>query len=205
MPGPKKGSKQSPEHIAARLAARKANGTDKGYKIPNTSGYQRAMKKKWEDGVYADRPKFEQHTEETRAKMSETRKQMWADGRYADKKPATRRRVSKMELSLKPYLEKLGYRHNTGEEVESFITCPDRVRLPDYIDIEGRRVFEFFGDFWHKPEDEAVWVENYAAKKWDCFILWEHDLPEWLKDHEHLVTDEEHEAALKICRVRTKL
>jgi hypothetical protein len=205
MGGPRKGSRQSPEHIAKRIAARRANGTLGGWKVEDTSRYSDAVKKKWETGVYADRPKFEHHTEETRAKMSETRKQMWADGRYENAKPATRRRVSRMELSLKPYLERLGYRHNTGEEIESFIACPDRTRLPDFIDIEGRRVFEFFGNFWHKPEDEAVWTENYAAKDWACTILWEKDLYKWLEEHKHLVSEEEHAQAIRACRVRTKL
>lgn len=201
------GHKQSPEHIAKRLASRKANGTDKGYKITkdgSSERYAEANKRRAEAGFYRNNGK-RVHSPETRAKMSETRKQMWADGRYANKKPATRRRVSNMELSLKPYLEKLGYRHNTGEEIESFISCPDRTRLPDFIDIDGRRVFEFFGTFWHKPEDEAVWIENYAAKNWECVILWEHDLPEWLQRHRDLVTEDEHASALKTCRVRTKL
>lgn len=196
---PLKGRKQSPEHIAKRVAARKANGpwaSPTMREALNTPEYRAkqsaATKKKWADGVYANRP-GRKWTEEQKAAASAKRKQMWAEGRYDNKKPSTRRAVSKMERSLKPYLEALGYRHT--EERDCFIACEDRTRMPDFVDTEGRRVFEFFGNFWHHPDDEQVWIEQYAAKGWDCTVLWEADLQDWLTAHRHLVTEEEHVAA----------
>ena len=201
-----RGRKQTPEAIAARVAGRKKNGYSKKKATPEQKlNYSAGAKKRWEKGDYDDRPKFESHSPETIEKMRETRRQMWADGRYDNKKPATRRRVSKMEESLKPYLEALGYRHNVEGPEQCFINCGDKTRLPDYIDTKGRRVLEFFGDFWHPVEDEPVWIAAYATKSWECTILWEHDLPEWLETHRGLVTEEEHSFALATCRVRSKL
>lgn len=204
---PLKGRKQSPEHIAARVAARKRNGSfgSKAQLAAMRTPEYRAKqaehtKRRWEQGDFADRPKFEKHSPETIEKMREIRRQMWADGRYANKKPATRRAVSEMERSLAPYLAKLGYRHT--EERDCFISCEDRTRMPDYVDTEGRRVFEFFGCFWHHPDDEQVWIEQYAKKGWECTVLWEDELRDWLEEHQDLVDPETHEAAMKASRAR---
>jgi G:T-mismatch repair DNA endonuclease (very short patch repair protein) len=200
-----KGRKQSPEHIAARVAARKAKGYrtvahKAAMETPEYRAKQAAnMRRRWEQGEFADR-KPHKHSPETIEKMREIRRQMWVEGRYADMKPATRRAVSEMERSLAPYLAKLGYRHT--EERDCFISCEDRTRMPDYVDTEGRRVFEFFGCFWHHPDDEQVWIEQYAKKGWECTVLWEDELRDWLEQHQDLVDPETHEAAMKTSRAR---
>lgn len=202
-----KGRKQTPEAIAARVESRKRNGT---YKTEahraalNTPEYKakkrEQMNRMWAEGKFANRPRFEKHSPETIERMREVRRQMWADGRYEDRKPSTRRAVSEMERSLAPYLAKLGYRHT--EERNCFIACEDRTRMPDFVDTEGRRVFEFFGCFWHHPDDEQVWIEQYAKKGWECTVLWEDELRDWLEQHQELVDPETHEAAMKTSRAR---
>lgn len=202
MAHPLKGKKQSPEHVAARIAARRTNGTLGGFKWASKEAREdasRRMSRRWDAGEFADRGGRE-WTDEQKLAASEKRRQMWADGRYTNKRPATRRRVSMMERSLKPYLDALGYQHT--EQRECFIACEDRTRMPDFVDTKGRRVFEFFGDFWHQQTDEPVWIEQYHRKGWVCTVLWEHDLPEWLAEHAHLVAPAQHQHALHVCRVR---
>lgn len=202
-----KGRKQSPEHIAKRVAARKANGTytdyDRSYLESPEYKAQLGERTKalWAEGKFEGRPK-RKWTEEQKRAASEKRKRMWAEGRYDNRKPSTRRRVSKMERALAPYLEALGYRHTEGREC--FIACEDKTRVPDFVDIQGRRVFEFFGNFWHHPEDEQAYIRAYAEKGWECTVLWEDDLMEWLGRHEHLVTAEQHEQALAVARPRKR-
>jgi hypothetical protein len=203
-PHPNKGRKQSPEHIAKRVATRKANGTYKGHngqeRVEVKVKQSAAMKARWERGDFVDKPTFTQHSPETIEKMRETRRRMWAEGRYENRRPATRRAVSVMERSLRPYLEKLGYVHT--EIRDCFITCDDKVRMPDFVDTTGRRVFEFFGNFWHHPDDEQRWVEAYARKGWACIVLWEDELQEWLDVHQELVSPDTHADALHTSRAR---
>jgi hypothetical protein len=209
-PHANKGRKQSPEHIAKRVAARKRNGTygtEAHRAALNTPEYKAKMaahtKRLWDEGAFDNRPKRGKHSPETIEKMRATRRRLWAEGVYDNKKPATRRAVSVMECSLAPYLAKLGYRHNTDDSgKECFIACEDKTRLPDYVDTQGRRVFEFFGNFWHHPDDEQVWIEQYAKKGWTCTVLWEDELQEWLEEHAELVDPETHAAALETSRAR---
>jgi G:T-mismatch repair DNA endonuclease (very short patch repair protein) len=198
-----KGRKQSPEHIAKRVAARRAKGnySNNGQERDEVKVKQRAATKAaWERGVFANRPKFEKHSPETIERMREVRRQMWADGRYEDRKPSTRRAVSEMERSLAPYLATMGFRHT--EERDCFIACEDRTRMPDYVNFETREVFEFFGCFWHHPDDEQRWIEEYAKKGWTCTVLWEDELRDWLEQHQDLVDPETHEVAMKTSRAR---
>lgn len=199
---PLKGRKQSPEHVAARIAARKRNKTygenmDSSYRSSDeyVQRQREAMSRRWAEGEFKDRP-GRVWTEEQKRAASEKRKQMWAEGRYDNKKPARRRRVSNMERALAPYLEALGYRHTEGREC--FITCGDgKVRMPDFVDEAGRRVFEYFGNFWHHPDDEQHYIEAYRGAGWECVVLWEYDLAEWLEEHRKCVTPEQHEEAAR--------
>lgn len=196
--------KRSPEGEARRLAALREALKKRDLSYMQTEEYKakqrKATQKKWEDGVYKDRA---EKTAATRAswtpeqreansrKISEARKREWAEGKRADMKPASRRRVSKVEYALAPYLEKLGYRHN--HDGHTFIGK----HVPDFVDIKGRRVFEFYGNFWHQGEDPQVKIDYYKDLGWDCEILWEEDTLTWLGSHHELVTEEQHLAAEK--------
>jgi hypothetical protein len=102
---------------------------------------------------------------------------------------------SKHELSLVPYLEAMGYIHNPGKYWIGR-------RVPDFIDFEGKRIFEYFGAYWHpRREEEAEIVDYYRLKGWVCTVLWEDDLFAWLDGHKDLVTEEQHDAAWKTAHI----
>lgn len=48
-------------------------------------------------------------------------------------------------------------------------------RNPDFIHREHRKIIEFFGNYWHKPEDEQDRIDHYKQYGWDCFVVWEDD------------------------------
>lgn len=137
----------------------------------------------------------EQRNADTKAR-SEARKKAWREGVYDNARPASRRRVSNHEYGLAPYLEALGYRHN--DDGHTFIAK----RVPDFVDIEGRRVFEYFGRFWHpRPEEEQEVIDFYKSYGWECTVLWEDDLHDFLDRHNDLVGEQERVKAWKFAKV----
>ena len=48
---------------------------------------------------------------------------------------------------------------------------------PDWINTNGKKqLIEFFGNYWHKIEDEKIRKEHFKKYGFDCLIIWEHDL-----------------------------
>ena len=206
-----KGRKQSPEHIAKK--ARKceqgcACGRHTAQKTPEAREKQRqATTKKWESGVYDGRDKKTQahwaaKTPEEKAehakKISEGQKANWAkakaEGRRRNRHYGTRKRTSRHELALVPYMAALGFQHDTGKRIGH--------KIPDFVDEGGKRIYEYFGTYWHPDRDEERrTTEFYAQYGWECCVLWEHDLFNWLRAHQSLVTDQEHSHAWKIAHV----
>lgn len=133
-------------------------------------------------------------SEESKRKCSEAKKKNWADGVYDNKKPARRRRVSKTERLLAPVAEALGYQHNDSS-TPGYFFIPlggGRGMTPDFVDRSGRRVLEYFGNFWHHPDDEDYYVEVYASAGWECRVVWESELSEFVKEVE--LSEEDREA-----------
>lgn len=58
-------------------------------------------------------------------------------------------------------------------------------RNPDFIHRKNRKIVEFFGNYWHKPEDELDRIEHYRKYGWDCFVVWEND---YNVDKEFMIT-----------------
>ena len=101
---------------------------------------------------------------------------------------------SRQELALIPYLEALGYQHNTTVRIGR--------KLPDFIDDEGKRIFEYFGSYWHPEPQEEQWaIEFYRQKGYECTVLWEWDLFVWLRQHQTLVSEENHELAWRAAQI----
>jgi hypothetical protein len=90
-------------------------------------------------------------------------------------------RASKEELSLVPALAKLGFRH-TGEGT-FWRRWPDgTLHNPDFVNEDKRVVVEYFGSYWHEP-DEAVYAQQQWKKiGYDCLILWDHEREVFLSD-----------------------
>jgi hypothetical protein len=129
------------------------------------------------------------------AKRSESLKASWAVEKAEGRVRQTGGYLcSKHELALIPYLEKLGYQHNTTHWVGR--------RVPDFMDFEGRRIFEYFGSYWHlRSEEEAELIDYYRLLGWECWVLWESDLFDWLSAHKELVTKQEHQTAWRVAHV----
>lgn len=96
---------------------------------------------------------------------------------------AGRARSSAAELSLKPYLEPLGYTSNDDHPL--YFTGIRRVRVPDYVNSRERKIVEVFGEYWHrdqvlpkgkKHETPEECVEWYRKLGWDCQVVWVEEL-----------------------------
>lgn len=85
-------------------------------------------------------------------------------------------RPSAEELSLIPFMEKLGYEHTGGGDF--WITWKDGTNHnPDFTDRRGRRVLEYFGKYWHRHHRgaEEAFQQAYRDVGWECTILWTED------------------------------
>lgn len=167
------------------------------------------MGRQWESGTFTDRAAKTAATRaawtpekraEVSANMSEAKRKEWAEkGPDRNKTPGRLHlRTSAHERALVPYLEALGYQHNNADGQPRFIFR----RVPDFIDRENRRVFEYLGTYWHPDRaEEQQLIEYYDKYGWTATILWETDLFTFLTEHAHLVTPEEHDAAWKVAHV----
>jgi hypothetical protein len=203
--------RRTPEQEARRVAAlREAKKTeDPSYR--QTDEYKekqrQATKKKWKSGTYEGRAKktaatranwTDEQKAELSRKMSEAKRQEWAkakaEGRRRNRHYGTRKRTSRHELALVPYMVALGFQHDTGKRIGH--------KIPDFVDEGSKRIYEYFGTYWHPDRDEERRItEFYAQYGWECCVLWEHDLFDWLRSHQSLVTEQEHSHAWKIAHV----
>lgn len=208
---PLTGRRQSAEHIAKRTRKCGPGCTCKRHsfqKSPEQREKQRqATKKKWDSGVYEGRAEktaatWEAKTPEEMAeharKISEGQRANWAkakaEGRRRNRHYGTSKRTSRHELSLVPYMAALGYQHDTGKRIGQ--------KIPDFVNEDTKSVYEYFGTYWHPDRDEERRIkECYAQRGWNCSVLWETDLFDWLTTHQNLVTDDQHRHAWKVAHV----
>jgi hypothetical protein len=149
--------------------------------------YSAARQRIWDSTTPEQRAEWGQ-------RQSEQRKKEWAANPRRNRHYGSRKRTSKHELGLVPYMQALGYEHGTGKRIGQ--------KIPDFIDTVDKRIYEYFGTYWHPdPTEEERVVHYYAIRGYQCQVLWEHDLFKWLTQHRHLVTPEEHEAAWKVAMV----
>lgn len=144
---------------------------------------------------------WDEMTPEKRAEwgrmQSEQKKKEWAqakaEGRRRNRHYGTRKRTSKHELALVPYMAALGFIHDTGKRIGH--------RIPDFVKDDTHEIYEYFGTYWHDSMDDQKAKEFYALRGWTCHVLWESDLFDFLTKHQDLVTPEEHTAAWKAARI----
>lgn len=149
--------------------------------------YKAARQRIWDNTSEEDRAAWGK-------KQSEQRKKEWAANPRRNRHYGTRKRTSKHELALVPYMAALGFAHDTGKRIGH--------KIPDFVNEPARQVYEYFGTYWHRdPDEERRIKEFYAQRGWTCYVLWEHTLFDWLQARAHLVSDEQHEYAWKIAHV----
>lgn len=200
--------KRDPEGEVRRVAALREAKKNEDPSYRQTDEYKekqrQATNKKWESGVYEGRAEKTAATraawsDEKRAevsrRMSEAKKTEHAkaktEGRRRNRHYGTKKRTSKHELALVPYMRELGYLHDTGKRIGH--------KIPDFVNEPSKTIYEYFGSYWHPDRDEEFRVKDfYAVRGWTCHVLWEDDLFGWLQAREHLVTPEEHEHAWKV-------
>lgn len=191
-----KGKKRDPEQFKKAVATRRAR---MGGKYMPNARFVVPM----EDEPPPEKQVQSPHSQATKDKIAAAQRRRWQEGKYSDRKmperrrPASRRRVSQMELALVPFLEALGYQHVDARN-KFYIHTPGKGMVPDFVDRRGNRVFEYFGGFWHHPDDEATWIEQYRLAGWDCTVLWECDASQWVEEHRHLVTEEQYDLVRRL-------
>lgn len=96
--------------------------------------------------------------------------------------------VSKIEKSLIPYLEPLGYTH--GKRQFFPITNNGRRKYPDFFNEDTKEIVEVFGTYWHRdmplpegkkhqtPEEVITW---YAEVGWSCNVIWENEVSDFIE------------------------
>lgn len=96
---------------------------------------------------------------------------------------AGRARSSVAELSLKPFLEPLGY--TSTDDHPLYFTLRGRVRVPDYVNVKEHKIVEVFGEYWHRdrllpegmkhetPEETMEWFRELG---WECQVVWVEEL-----------------------------
>lgn len=83
-------------------------------------------------------------------------------------------RASQEELSLLPTLVKLGFRH-TGEG-SFWRRWPDgTIHNPDFVNEDKRVIIEYFGSYWHEPEEAEYAQQQWKAIGYDCLIVWDYE------------------------------
>lgn len=92
-------------------------------------------------------------------------------------------RASKEELSLKPTLEKFGFKH-TGEGSFWRRWKDGTLHNPDFVNHEKRLVLEYFGSYWHEKDrgNEKRIAQCWKAIGYDCIIVWSEDREAFLSD-----------------------
>lgn len=123
-------------------------------------------------------------TTERRQKASQRMKKLWNDdnGALRNRKMVRTNRKSLTERLLTAYVVELGFNINKNTWIKGFENGKQKKRLPDFIDVKNRRVFEYFGSYWHKEDDEKEIIKWYADLGWQCTVLWEHQVDQFLKD-----------------------
>ena len=52
---------------------------------------------------------------------------------------------------------------------------------PDFVHKTQKRITEIFGSYYHKPEDERFKIRYYKHHGYDCIVIWDFELKEWIQ------------------------
>ncbi len=115
-------------------------------------------------------------TDELRLRRSEGMKRVWKDPeqrkqRTISRARSTRYACSAQELALVPLMSERGFQH-TGDG-KFFVTGKDgHIRVPDFVNRAERKIFELWGDYWHRGENPQELVEWYRQAGWEAEVRW---------------------------------
>jgi dTDP-4-amino-4,6-dideoxygalactose transaminase len=186
-----KGKKMSPE--ACRLMSEK--GRERyGRMSPNEWD---ALRKRCSDTV--NRP-------DVKARISESMKRKWQDPEYRKMNLARSRQAQANPEYWRAYAKGLNLRPNRTEmKLGKIINrmCPgeyqyngdyklgvtlDRL-IPDFVNVNGKKkVIDFLGTHWHKPEEEGQRLERFRKCGFDGLIIWERELRDVLALQQRIKT-----------------
>ena len=126
------------------------------------------------------RKKFEEKypdslPESMRKKIAATVKVRHTEGAFVN---SYGNKVSKVELSLKPVLEPLGFEH-TGEGGFHIRAKGGKTRIPDYVKRDTREIVEVWGTYWHRGENPQDLIDWYAQQGWTARVVWENEVAEF--------------------------
>jgi len=102
--------------------------------------------------------------------------------------PVGKQFSSKIERSLKPYLEPIGFIHTENSPIS--IVKNGKRKWPDFYNPETRQVVEVLGTYWHRdrilPEGKThqtptELISWYKESDWDCVVVWENEIDEFKK------------------------
>ena len=117
------------------------------------------------------------YDENFRKKMSEKNIRLHKEGKFMNVY-GSNNKSSKVELSLKPVLEPLGY--VSTQDKQYFIGSPKiGVKIPDYVNSKERKIVEVWGTYWHKGEDPQELIDWYKNQGWDCTVVWENEVADF--------------------------
>lgn len=147
---------------------------NKGLTIEDLRVYNYSMKQReavrgkpaWNKGLTKE-------TDERVAKYANTHREQWKNSEYA------RRRgqefgiqPNKWELQLLDILQEFD---NTFEFIGDGRTQQIAGKWPDFINGDNKLV-EFFGEYWHKYQEESERIEHFKKNGYDCLIIWGRDM-----------------------------
>jgi len=118
------------------------------------------------------------HSQETRKRLSEAAK------RHYDKHPETRMQIShtlrgKRKKPNKQETRVLNFLNRKYPNCwcwnGGWLTFEGKI--PDFIHEPSKlKIIEFFGNYWHKLEEEEEKIKFYAKFGYKAFIIWETEL-----------------------------
>ncbi|MBU2072716.1 MAG: hypothetical protein KKA68_20985 [Gammaproteobacteria bacterium] len=108
-------------------------------------------------------------------KNRQSNKRNWESLEYQDKWAKANLyphvKQNKPEHEIEDYLKEFGVEF-VGDG-KFWLGYPPR--NPDFIHRKNRKIVEFFGNYWHKLEDELDRIDHYNKYGWNCFVVWESD------------------------------
>jgi len=122
--------------------------------------------------------KGKHHSEKSKLKMSIAAKKMWAENK-----------VARDNIILKTFINNKMHPNKVEKKlIDILSTITDKFKFcgdgsiwigrknPDFINKEGRKIIEMFGDFWHKDEDPQYRIEHFKKFGYDTLVIWEHEI-----------------------------